>query len=402
MNILFVTPYLPDPPHSGARRRMHGLITGLARSHAVSILSLVEPGPQQAEAIAATRAYCTELVTVDDDHYRLTGRQKRLLQLKSMFSPFSYERLFLNRPALQASLDQMIQRQRYDIINIEFPRMALYHFATDSTLVLDEHNIEYEIRYRTYKVESRLERRLYNYINYRKLRREEHHAWRKVDGCVLTSGRDEQLLRRDVPEIPTTVVPNGVDTEFFRPSHRPSEPLTLLFFGALDYHPNVEGLLFFLRSVMPRLRQRYASVTLFVVGPAPPEAIRRWASADVIITGLVDDVRPYLERARAVIVPLRIGGGTRLKILEAMAMGKAVVSTTIGAEGIDVADGEDILLADTDEAFANQVSRLLDDAALASRLGSAARRLVENCYDWRTSAHKLESFYERLRVAGRS
>src|SRR5262249_44237957 len=138
------------------------------------------------------------------------------------------------------------------------------------------------------------------------------------------------------------VVPNAVDAEVFRPAHLPIEPMTLLFFGAMDYYPNTDGILFFLREVMPQLKQRYPSLKLYIVGQAPPEAVCRWASDDVIVTGFVDDVRPYLERASVVIAPLRIGGGTRLKIVEAMAMGKAIVSTTMGSEGIDVTHDEHV------------------------------------------------------------
>lgn len=396
MKILFVTPYLPSPPRSGGPRRLHGLISGLSRLHSVSVLSLVEPGEEQAEFIRATRQYCAEVVPVENEHYGLPTSQKRALQLKSLVSPSSYERMVYHRPALQAALDQMFQRSRYDVINVEFSQMAYYRFPRTAKLVLDEHNIEYDILYRTYLAERGLGRKLYNYVDYLKLRREERRIWRKFDGCTLTSVRDEQLLRRDYPALPTTVVPNAVDTTFFRPGQTAAEPMTILFFGAIDYYPNTDGLLFFLRDVMPQVKERFPSVKLLVVGQSPPEIIRRWASDNVIITGLVDDVRPYLERASAVIVPLRIGGGTRLKIVEALAMGKAVVSTRLGAEGIDVTDERDILLADTAEAFARQVGRLLDNGTLVHRLGRAARLLAESKYDWQAAVRKLEDFYEAL------
>src|SRR5262249_35918041 len=161
--------------------------------------------------------------------------------------------------------------------------------------------------------------------------------------------------------------------EYFRPSAAAVEPGTILFFGAINYYPNTEGLLFFLDEVFPRIQEQYPAVRLLIVGQLPPPSIAARASEDVVVTGLVDDVRPYLERAAVVIAPLRIGGGTRLKIVEAMAMGKPVVATSLGAEGLDVVDGEDILLADTPEDFAGQVVRALGDAALARRLGEAAR-----------------------------
>lgn len=399
MNILFITPYLPSPPRSGGPRRLHGLIAGLARSHSVSVVSLDEPVEDREAAVHATAAYCEEVVTVVNDRYGRHGvpnPRKRSLQLKSLLTPYSYERHLFHRPALQATLDRMVERRPFDIVNVEFSLMASYRLPRTATLVLDEHNIEYDILYRTQKVERQPVRRLYSYVNYLKLRREERSVWRKFDGCVFTSARDEQVMRRDYPTIPTAVVPNAVDVDAFRPARLPLEPMTLLFFGAMDYYPNTDGILYFLREVMPQVKQRFPSVKLHIVGQAPPESVSRWASDDVIVTGFVDDVRPYLERASAVIAPLRIGGGTRLKIVEAMAMGKAIVSTTIGAEGIDVADGENVLLADTPEAFAGQVGRLLDDPQFARRLGNAARHLAETRYTWKVSVGVLEAFYREL------
>ncbi|MDQ3898983.1 MAG: glycosyltransferase [Actinomycetota bacterium] len=356
----------------------------------MSLLSFVRPGEDHAAALRATREYCDEVVAVENDRYGLSGADKRRLQLKSLASAGSYAQLMYRRPALQAALDRMVQRTTYDIITVEFCWMAHYRFPRATKLVLDEHNIEYDILYRTFRGGTGLGRKLYNYVEYRKLRREERAVWRKFDGCALTSVRDQRLLCRDVPAARTVVAPNGVDTHFFRPGDTPPEPMTLVFFGAIDYYPNTDGVLFFLREVLPRLKQRYPALKLLIVGPSPPEAITRWAGDDIAITGFVEDVRPYLARGAVIIVPLRIGGGTRLKIVEAMAMGKAIVSTTLGAEGIDVTDEQDILLADSAAAFAAQVGRLLDDPALARRLGAAARRLVERRYDWHGSVRKLE------------
>jgi glycosyltransferase involved in cell wall biosynthesis len=178
--------------------------------------------------------------------------------------------------------------------------------------------------------------------------------------------------------------------------------MTIAFFGQISYYPNTDGLLFFLREIMPRLKQAHPRVKLLIIGLSPPDMISAYAGDDVIITGAVDDIRPYLERASLIIAPLRIGGGTRLKILEAMAMGKPVVSTRIGAEGIDVTDGWDILLADTAEDFAARVEQVLDDPALAHRLGGAARRLIEQRYDWQASVQRLTQLYQELLPAGAS
>src|SRR5207244_3313106 len=215
---------------------------------------------------------------------------------------------------------------------------------------------------------------------------EEERAWRAVAACALTSSRDEDFVRRVLPGARTAVVPNAVDLQRFAPTSDGADRGSLLFFGEIGYYPNTDALLFFLRDVLPRLRGSHPSMRLVIVGPSVPKAIQRYASADVIITGAVADVRPYLEAARAVIVPLRVGGGTRLKILEAMAMAKPVISTRLGAEGLGVTGGRDILLADDPASFADEVRRVLDDTDLAAQLGSAARHtlgLDEGFVSWR-------------------
>ncbi|HEU4793958.1 MAG TPA: glycosyltransferase family 4 protein [Nitrolancea sp.] len=396
MRILFVTPSLPSLPRGGASRRMQGLITGLAREHAVSVLAFVQPEEDQTAAIAAARDYCDEVVTVENERYGLSNRRKRVLQMRSLASSKSFEHLVYYRPALQAALDLMLARTRYDIVNVEFCWMGYPRFSTAARIVLDEHNIEYDILRRTAHGENQIARKLYNTVDFRKLRREERAIWRKFDACCLTSERDERLLRHDLQSARTAVVPNGADTAFFRPQTAPPEPLTIAFFGQISYYPNTDGLLFFLREVMPRLKLTHPRVKLLIIGPSPPDVISAYEDDDVIITGVVDDIRLYLERASAIIAPLRIGGGTRLKILEAMAMGKPVVSTHIGAEGIDVTDGQDILLADTAEEFAARVAQVLDDTALAHRLGDAARRLIEQRYDWQASVQQLAHLYQEL------
>jgi glycosyltransferase involved in cell wall biosynthesis len=188
------------------------------------------------------------------------------------------------------------------------------------------------------------------------------------------------------------VVPNAVDVERYRP--RPGDPppdgRTLLFFGALDYWPNVDGLLFFLDAIWPRLAASHPAARVRIVGRRPPPALLARRGPRVEIAGFVEDLRPSLASAAAVVVPLRLGGGTRLKILEAMAMARPVVSTVRGAEGIDAAPGRELLLADDPEGFAAALRRLLDDPTLGARLGRAARALVVERYAWRTSVRELE------------
>jgi glycosyltransferase involved in cell wall biosynthesis len=263
-------------------------------------------------------------------------------------------------------------------------------------LVLDEHNVEYDILRRT--VESAgFGRKVFNAINWRKLRREEMAAWSRFDGCTVTSVRDEEIIRFESPYARTAVVPNGVDTEGFTPrAGAKVEPLTMLFFGAIHYYPNADGALYFAAKILPLLRLRYPSVRFRIVGPVEPGPVMDLKKQGIEVLGFVDDVKAEIERATVVVVPLRIGGGTRLKILEAMSMGRPVVSTKIGAEGLELEHDEDILLADSVEDFAHQVGRVFDEPGLSARLGVAARKKAADQYSWKASGEKMQLFFHDL------
>src|SRR5580692_1766348 len=259
-SILFVTPFLPSPPSFGAQRRLHELISGMAVSNEVSVLSLVDPTENQEEAIRATEEYSRRVVTVSNPSYSTGQGHKRMLQLASLGSAHSYEWRGHNEQPFRAALEQMLAH-RYDVIHFELAPMAGYASicgppgGNRPILCLDEHNIEYDIVRRTASADGGPLRRLYSAIEWRKMRREERHAWIHLDGCTVTSARDQEMLLSDEPTAHTAVVPNGVDLELFRPSPRPTarEPRTLLFFGAIDYYPNTDAMLFFLQDVFPRL-----------------------------------------------------------------------------------------------------------------------------------------------------
>jgi glycosyltransferase involved in cell wall biosynthesis len=392
MRILFVSGYLPSRV-AGAQVRFLGLLSCLARSHEVSLLSFVPPKADNAAVLESVRGYCETVVTVPNDRLGSQGASKRALQLRSVLSSRSRLQMFHEHHSFQLALDDLAARSRYDVVQVEGCYMAHYAFPRGSAVVLDEHNIEYEIYRRSSSISRALPRKLYNLLDYAKLRTEEQRSWRTVDAVAVTSLRDHAVVRECVPDARVAVVPNAVDLDFFSSTESRTEASTLLFFGAMNYYPNVDAIVYFLREVMPLLKRSHPTLKLVIVGSLPPPEVQRWAGADVVVTGAVDDVRPYLHRARGVVVPLRVGGGTRLKILEAMAMGKAVVSTAVGAEGLAVTDGHDILLANDAESFAVQTRRVLDDDALVGRLGAAARRLVESDYQWKASARKLEALY---------
>lgn len=394
MRILVLSAFLPSR-ESGGRVRLRALMRGLAERHTISLVSFAPPDVDTA-IVAEVRASYEEVVVVPSAHIATRAR-KRALQVRSLASAHSYERLACDRPELQAALDDVLARTAFDVVHIEGCPMAHYDVRGAAPVVLDEQNVEYDVLRRVVGITRSLPRRAYNAVNARRLQREEEDSWRAADAVAMTSERDARFVAEAAPRTRVAVVPNGVDATSFTPSPTAPEWGTVLFFGELGYYPNTDAMLFFANEVLPILRRTHPSVRLVIVGPNAPPAIRALASENVVVAGAVPDVRPYIAGAHAVVVPLRVGGGTRLKILEAMAMGRPVVSTSLGAEGLAARHGREILLADGAPGFAEAVARMLDDERLSLALASAGRRLVEREYDWSVAVRKLEELYATTR-----
>ena len=370
---------------------------GLSARHDLSLLSFAAPNDTQLEA---TRAYCRQLITVQRDVLTPVPLSKRLLQLRSLVSRHSFESLLYRDGRFQKQLVRLVRDNAFDIVQVEFAQMGVYRLPRrgrqSPQYMLDEHNIEYDIVKRTAEAEGGVVRKAYSTVNWRKVRAEELDAWRRFDGVALTSTRDEELLKKDAPRTRTVIVPNAVDLEAFHPTNTPVDPTMLLFFGAMDYHPNVDGVQYFLNQILPGIRAHRPDVRLVVVGRNPPTSLLASRNDCVQFVGYVNDPRTYLDRAAVVVVPLRIGGGTRFKIVEAMAKGKPIVSTSIGAEGLETVHENHLLLANEPAAFIAETCRLLNDAQLSARLGASCRQFAESRFGWETAVGKLEGFYELL------
>lgn len=402
LRILFLSPFPPGPATFGAQRRILGILGPMSRRHHVTVVAMV-PGATDQEPVAASiREAGAEAVLVPCRE--AAGASKRLLQLRSTASRHSFERLFFTLPAFQDSIDGLLARDRFDVVNVQFPFLSHYALRTSAPgvapprLVLDQHNVEHDLVRQMTGLQRGVARHLYTSLNWRKVRREEIGAWRRFDGVTFTSATDEGRARALVPTIRSQVVPNAVDVEFFRPraGDPPRDPPTVLFFGTFAYYPNLDGVLHFLRNAWPIIAASHPTARLKIIGASPPPEVLAFSGPRVEFMGLVPDVRPHLADATVSIVPLRIGGGTRLKVLEAMAMARPIVSTRLGAEGIDATPGRDIVLADEPDAFASAVCRVLGDRALAASLGAAARSLVELRYSWDAVGLVLEDFFRQL------
>lgn len=397
LNILLLTPSLPYPPIWGFGIRVYQLIRKLSHRHRVTLLTYAgDPSPDAEENLAAMRGIC-EHVHVVPAPALFSG--KRGAQMLSLVSPRSYQTSSLSSPAMQSALTRLLAAQNYDLIQVESSQMAGFDFGAKIPLILDEHNLEYELLHRLYQGERSPLRRLYNWAEYVKFRREEQACWRRADACLLTSAREEKILRGLLPGKMTAVAPNGVDIEFYQPQTAPVEPDSLIFTGLMSYRPNIDGVVYFVEEILPLIHQSRPQVTLSVVGAGAGKEVERFAGERVKVVGAVPDMRPYLARAAVVIVPLRMGSGTRLKVLEGLAMGKPLVSTAVGCEGIHVQNEEHLLIADPPQAFADAVLRALTDPDLADALSRNGRSLVEREYGWASIAAHLEAVYTQALAA---
>ena len=229
------------------------------------------------------------------------------------------------------------------------------------------------------------------------MRRYEAWACASAQLTVAVSETDRALLAANAPSARIRTIATGVDTSYFTANDTPESPGALVFTGSMDWYPNEDAIVHFIEAILPTIRRDVSSVSLTVAGRNPTDRVKAAGAAPgVNVTGTVPDVRPYMAQAAVYVVPLRIGGGTRLKIFEALAMGKAVVATGVGAEGLPVVPGQHFLRADSAAEFARAVTTLLRDPSRRKALGLAGRRLVEECYSWPQVAREFESHCEEV------
>lgn len=392
MKILHIMPYTPVPPISGGPLRMYHIMRMLAEHHDVTVVvySMHDDLPKlRAEFSRKLRAIHVVM-------YGWKRRFKRIIQVLSFWSKHSFFYTIAYSDRMQKVIDRVIAENDFDIVLTEFSSMGSYTLRTNAVKILDSHNVEYDIFRRQWLKANSPFRKLHYYDEYKKFYHEELAHYQKQDALFTTSSRDKDILDHEIPEIAKYVVPNGVDASYFAPSGQTPEPHSLVFTGALSYLPNSDGVLYFLDNIFPLIQKQVPDAKIYVVGMNPSKEIIRRANTNVIVTNFVDDVRPYVYRSSVFVVPLRMGGGTRLKVLEAMAMQKPIVSTSIGCEGINVEHGRSILIADTPQAFADETVRLLNDGALRSQLAAEGFALMNAQYEWTVIGRQIEQLIRRI------
>lgn len=397
MRILQLSPRVPFPLTDGGALGIFNITKNLAAlGHEVHMVALSRTGIEETDELERS---CTLSVVQADTRTTRTGA------LAALFSrmPYTIKKYWQSQVARR--ILEIATEGKFDLVHADHLHMARYgQLVSDELgipLAIREHNFESTIVERFYQNQRNPLLRAYGYLEYKKLARYEKNMCGKADLNVMITEEDQSRLRSMDSAVKTVVVPAGVDIDFFRPARSipgdgPVPDLSILSVASMDWFPNVDAVLWFCDEVLPKILETHPSAVFQIVGRGVPDAVRAKASDNVKIIGFVDDVRDYMERALVMVVPLRIGGGMRLKILNALAMAKAVVSTPIGCEGIAVEDGVNISVAEEGAEFATRVSELLSDAALREKMGGSGLAFVRESHTWPKLIADLESEYTRL------
>lgn len=426
MKILFLTPQLPYPPRQGTQIRNYYMLKEAAIVHQVDLLSFARPGegiqePGLSQPRLLEEAYrdprggileiCRKVELLPVPHRSRTSRLQTLFT-----SPEPDMASRLASKDFDSALRSLLETCNYEIVQVEGLEMARYiptiaAASPGTPIIFDDHNVEYLLQLRAAAVDVRriksLPKASYSAIQSLRLKQYERRVCQSAKVVLAVSDLDAKALRELGVTSAIAVVPNCIDVEYYhRAPDAARDPATLLFTGTMDYRPNVDAVRWFASEVLPRITAHKPHAQLQIVGRSPDASVVELARRHpaVRVVGGVDDIRPYFFHSTVCVVPIRMAGGARLKILEALASELPVVATRMGAEGVDCTDGKGLLLADTADDFAAAVLRLLEDQDLQRQLAAAGRQVVENNYDWRQVAPRLLAVYDAVRgtdVTGR-
>jgi len=396
MNVLIVDEEIPWPLNTGKRIRTYNLVQRLQKVHTVTYLCYGDQDERLPDCPNLT------LITLPTPVLEQNGPRFYWSLLANLVSqkPYIVDRHY--SAALEDKALSLVASGRFDLVHCEWTPYTENIRTLFGRLpsVLSAHNVEAQIWERYYQTESNPLKKYYIYLQWQKLIHYEADSALNYSEVSVVSDPDREFFVEQYGCKRVTVVPNGVDEKYFAPTQSTLHPGSMVFTGSMDWRPNQDGVKYFIEEVFPIIRQRIPAATFTVVGRKPPEWLVSLAKRipGVTVTGTVDDVRPYIASSLLYVVPLRVGGGSRLKILEAMAMEKIVLSTTVGAEGLAVEEGKQILLRDAPQAFADAACAVLSDPAGFSGYGKAGRALILESYTWDAIAKVMDDVWERARA----
>ncbi len=394
MKILFLSPTVPYPLTDGGRIRVFNLLKQIAQKNDVTLLAL-ETQPTDADSITHIQDLGIRV------HLVLNSSTLPRVSLSTLFSSFFKRQPITvaryNVPVYREKLKELLSAETFDLVHYEMFHTAQFYSETDLPRVLSQQNVDSAIWRRLKGETSNLFYKCAYWTQQLAFQRYERVISPKFDAVTCTSDIDAAVFQEHCRKNVVKVIPNGVDITHYHPNFSSEAPAHLIYIGSMDWYPNEDAVSFFVEKVLPQIQDKVPDVKFSIVGGNPSTRVQRLAEREkVVVTGRVPEIKPYFSEATVFVVPLRIGSGTRLKILEALAMGKAVVSTTVGAEGLALRDGEEIFIADEPKLFAEAVTQLLTDSSLRRKIGENGRARVEQDYDWRNIGKKLLDVYEAV------
>ena len=394
MKILFLSPTVPFPLTDGGRIRVFNLLKQIATKNSVTLLAL-ETQPSDAEGVAQLQQLGVQVHLVPNAPTLPPVSFGTLLKAFLRRQPITVARYDL--PAYRQKFRELIATGTFDLVHYEMFHTAQFYTEARLRGVLSQQNVDSEIWRRLCGETINPFYKFAYWTQQLAFQRYERVLSPKFDAVTCTSDIDAIVFQRHCAEDVIEIIPNGVDITHYQPDFSSEVPAHLIYIGSMDWYPNEDAVGFFADEVLPRIQESVPDVKFSIVGGNPSARVEKLAERKgVIVTGRVPEIKPYFAEATVFVVPLRIGSGTRLKILEALAMGKAIVSTSVGAEGLDLKEGEEIFIADEPTVFADAVTRLLTDASLRRRIGEHGRARVERDYDWRSIGEKLHSLYTKI------
>jgi sugar transferase (PEP-CTERM/EpsH1 system associated) len=406
MNLLWLTHAVPYPPKAGFLSRTYNLLREVGRHHEVDLISFiqepwlkthfqsVEEGIE--ESRRALGSICRKVTFLPIDRMRMRWG-KHLTAVHALLTGTTYTTTWLESASARRLIAEEIRRNTYDLLHFDTVGLASYRDLTSRVpAMLTHHNIESHMMMRRADNATSPFSRAYFRLEARRLEEFERRVASAYAAHVTCSDLDTARLRRIVGDATVVTIPNGVDCEFFNATNVGTRPNSAVFVGTMNWYPNIDAMQFFLRQIWPELKTRVPNATMDIVGSNPPEELIRLAHSlpGVTIHGYLPDVRPLINSAAVFVCPIRDGGGTKLKILDAFAMKKCVVAHPIACEGIDITPGKDVVLASTPEEFVGQLSRLFENERERIDIGSAARQLVEENYSFRQFGERLNATIE--------
>ena len=396
MKILLTCKQFPHSKVIGGPIIIYNRLKYLSRRHLVSLAAFA--GEDEREFIPSVKSFCHDL--------QLVPYPERSSALKVAWDFFAspvptYFRKSHNSPEMATVIAKMVKKDRYDFVIAEYSVMGQFIHNNPALppvrRIISVHECYYLARRKALRHHKGALEKLKEVINLKGLKKYEFDMYRKADKVLTLTPEGKQELLEICPELDISIVPHGVDVDYFAFSDLGEGEESIVFVGNYLHYPNVDAVLFFHREIWPRLKNLRPSIKFYIVGQGPPAEIQRLVQDKaIVVTGQVEDVRPYLKQGRVFICPVNLGGGFRGKILEAMAMGRPVVSTSLGAEGIPVQDGENIIIGDDPEKFTQGIVKLLKNETLSRRIARKARQLVEEKYAWSKGVEVMESILEEM------